>query len=270
MRKKTGIFYSLVLVVLFGCVERADIELPNQESLLVVYGALCPQDEYVRIQITQSEPLEYADSDELPELDLDETVVTLIGPNGSRVLPYDQVRELYIISADSMPIVAGSTYSLIVDSPGFPQARSTTTIPWPVEDPTAALISNYSTASTSRFYILNAEWGDANGQGDQYLIWAKSNIYGYNKYWYISDSDLDGSRFDLDLTLEGPVDYTDDIGFDVEIMHCSEAFYEYHRTARATSDFGNPFAEPSIVYSNIEGGIGSFAGYNSVIVSTYK
>ncbi len=262
------LFAFIAMCCSVSCIERADIDLPNQESLLVVYATLCPQDSFIRVQITQSEPLEFANSEDLPVLDLFNTEVLLTGPNGSKSLPLNPEQALFVQPADSFPIVAGASYSISVVSPGFPKASGQTVIPQSVNNPEVRIDSDYSTSSTSHYYVLNTEWNDLAGNPNFYLVWIKSGMYGYNDYWYVTDQELTGERFDLDFTLEGPMTYADDLHFEAEIMHCTEAFYHYHRTSRATTDFSNPFAEPAIIYSNITNGIGCFAGYNSVVTTT--
>ena len=50
----------------------------------------------------------------------------------------------------------------------------------------------------------------------------------------------------------------------LQVLHISEAYYEYLKTARLHDESReNPFAEPLNVYGNVENGYGIFAGYSS-------
>ena len=50
----------------------------------------------------------------------------------------------------------------------------------------------------------------------------------------------------------------------VELSSVSEAFYRYHRTLQLQSESAeNPFAEPVRIFSNMDNGLGIFAGYNT-------
>ena len=71
--------------------------------------------------------------------------------------------------------------------------------------------------------------------------------------------------FDSEIQLAGDFDSEPDLsGMYLQVLHISEAFYEYLKSARLhdyTRD--NPFAEPLNVYGNVENGYGIFAGYSS-------
>jgi hypothetical protein len=39
-------------------------------------------------------------------------------------------------------------------------------------------------------------------------------------------------------------------------------YFKYHRSLQQRLDTENPFTEPSIIYTNIKGGLGCFGAYN--------
>lgn len=49
----------------------------------------------------------------------------------------------------------------------------------------------------------------------------------------------------------------------MEVLNTDQAYYDYHKSLRQSRNSDNPFAEPSLVFSNINGGLGCFAAYNS-------
>ncbi len=52
----------------------------------------------------------------------------------------------------------------------------------------------------------------------------------------------------------------------VELSTVTEAFYRYHRTLQLQSESTeNPFAEPVSIFSNMDNGLGVFAGYNTAV-----
>lgn len=51
-----------------------------------------------------------------------------------------------------------------------------------------------------------------------------------------------------------------------EILNVDENYYKFHQTMRNDSD-GNPFVEPTLVYTNIEGGLGCFGAFNASITT---
>ncbi|MEO6282493.1 MAG: DUF4249 domain-containing protein [Dyadobacter sp.] len=50
---------------------------------------------------------------------------------------------------------------------------------------------------------------------------------------------------------------------EMEIFNTDVHYYKYHRSIEVRGDSDNPFSEPTIIYSNIEGGLGCFGAYNS-------
>jgi hypothetical protein len=50
---------------------------------------------------------------------------------------------------------------------------------------------------------------------------------------------------------------------EMEIFNTDVHYYKYHRSIEVRGDTDSPFTEPSVIYSNIEGGLGCFAAYNS-------
>jgi len=55
----------------------------------------------------------------------------------------------------------------------------------------------------------------------------------------------------------------------MEVLNCDQSYYDYHRSLDLNRNTDNPFAEPSLVFTNINGGLGCFAAYNSRMI-VYK
>ena len=50
----------------------------------------------------------------------------------------------------------------------------------------------------------------------------------------------------------------------LDLLQTDENYYRYHQSAKAQDIAGdNPFAEPVLLYTNVKGGLGIFASYNS-------
>lgn len=58
----------------------------------------------------------------------------------------------------------------------------------------------------------------------------------------------------------GPVS----MGINLLLNTTDKAYYEFHRSLRQARN-DNPFTEPSLVYTNVQGGLGVFAGYNQSV-----
>lgn len=49
----------------------------------------------------------------------------------------------------------------------------------------------------------------------------------------------------------------------MEVYNTDEHYFKYHRSVQTRGDSDNPFVEPSLIYTNIEGGLGCFGSYNA-------
>lgn len=49
----------------------------------------------------------------------------------------------------------------------------------------------------------------------------------------------------------------------MEIYHTDVHYFKYHRSLEMRGNSDNPFIEPTLIYSNVSGGLGCFAAFNS-------
>ena len=71
---------------------------------------------------------------------------------------------------------------------------------------------------------------------------------------------------ELYYTSSGPVYAKQKIkilSINMEVLNTDQAYYDYHRSLESSRNTDNPFAEPALVFTNITGGLGCFAAYNS-------
>ncbi|WP_439558049.1 DUF4249 domain-containing protein [Dyadobacter sp.] len=94
-----------------------------------------------------------------------------------------------------------------------------------------------------------------------------------------SDANLDGTVFTSPtgtLRLPGPTGFaTSDgsyftvypkskiISMTMEVLNTDENYFRYHKSLDNARNADNPFVEPSLVFTNIEGGLGCFAAYHT-------
>lgn len=109
---------------------------------------------------------------------------------------------------------------------------------------------------------FNFNWDDTIGRND-----------------FQSDANLDGADFDTPIgrvKLPRPLSYSSSNGtvytsypkskivsVTMEVYNTDEHYFKYHRSVQTRGDSDNPFVEPSLIYTNIEGGLGCFGSYNS-------
>lgn len=108
---------------------------------------------------------------------------------------------------------------------------------------------------------FNFNWDDTIGRND-----------------FRSDVNLDGTEFSSPIgrvNLPDPLSYTSNgtvytsypkskiISITMEVYNTDEHYFKYHRSVQTRGDSDNPFVEPSLIYTNVEGGLGCFGAYNS-------
>ena len=109
---------------------------------------------------------------------------------------------------------------------------------------------------------FNFNWDDTIGRND-----------------FRNDVNLDGTEFSSPtgrVNLPDPLSYSASNGtvytsypkskivsVTMEVYNADEHYFKYHRSLQTRGDSDNPFVEPSLIYTNIEGGLGCFGSYNS-------
>lgn len=106
-----------------------------------------------------------------------------------------------------------------------------------------------------------------------YFSWSRSS----GRSIYQSDANLDGAEFSSppgDKRVENnqtfqqlirnaapPEKGPAQLGTYLQLLHTDRNYFLYHRSLQQTRG-DNPFSEPALVYTNVKGGLGIFAGYN--------
>ena len=135
----------------------------------------------------------------------------------------------------------------------------------------------YASATTS-IITLNYNPVTQENYPDKYL-YTQRLLYGKETY---NDINLDGITFKSpELRIFVPnryiLSYVDRNGetktYDneahlkeirAEVLSIDEHYYKFYRSLSNNND-GNPFIEPTLIYTNVEGGLGCFASYNAAV-----
>ncbi len=276
--------------------------LPRSDNKLVVHGYLSPQDTLISINVYYSSQLiggtvpYYMGGPGSPVSFID-AVVTLSNQGKSITIPYNDATRSYSIKATAMPIVAGQTYELKVSREGK-TAESSCTVPKAVaieEIKQDSVNSRNIFSSDPNFippkdYLYRIIWKDIVGETNYYrvggyayqkeristapekfeeipslvqLSFRENNRFGD----LLSDVNNDGTLFASNNgILPGYFSHNRTIiagtrFVELILINCEKTYYDYHRAVRSFDD-DNPFAEPSLIPSNIKNGLGCFAAYN--------
>lgn len=199
-------------------------------------------------------------------------------------------------------VFPGATYSLALSHPGFPALSAEVKVPdfigsysvalkdfIPDEDTDAqnALleIGFQDNADSEDFYELIAYTSGLDSilvSGFAYYLYFLDNPFPvdfstdnnlFEDSWrsslLINDNTFNGDLFHFSVQVQA-YPYSDGQGntyfepITLELRHISESYYRYYRTLRQQHRAnGDPFAEPVLVYNNINGGKGIMAAYSS-------
>ncbi len=256
----------------------SDVEVPDSDPKLVVTGFLSPMDDTITIVVRKSRPLyEPTQGFDNSFTPVSNAIVTLSDGQNNVVIPYNALSEAYQIAALAMPVIENNAYSLSVVTPDGYNATSSCRIPEgtspDVEITGIDTLNEYGTLSKK----VSFRFRDLPGSGQYYRVAAGTNYgdeyYYYNSYFYetgfergepyVSDKNKEEEYF-LYKTWDIYENNSQDNILYISVSVTDENYYNYHRSITSfTGD--NPFAEPTPVFSNIQGGLGIFAGVNGKI-----
>ncbi|GAB3987593.1 hypothetical protein GCM10028807_08240 [Spirosoma daeguense] len=265
-----------------------------EPSKLVVTCFLSPQDTILAVKVTRSSTV-VGDSISLLQTgnNVTDAIVTLTDGSQSVTLKYNNIlagdtvksRPYYSNYIRLLPIIVGHTYTLSVVTSNGQRATSTCTIPTPVS------LKDVTLDSLNRRYFVRARWQDPAGETNYYQVsgvfrYVASNckncsIESTNNLTFdddnrglFSDAGVDGS---LMISGRAYLTSTSTSNFYgqynraravVNLLRVDPNYYRFQEAIiRQRRSRNNPFAEPVLIPSNIDGGLGCFAGYSTTSLS---
>lgn len=245
-----------------------NVDLPDYEAKLVVQCFLSPENENIEVFVSESVPI-FSTTQPGSTNSIINATVRLEGPGQNMILPFSEVKQRYILPASSFSVVGGETYRLYVSVPDGRQVKGSTTVP-------LALSQNLEITELEELpggygeYKLAMRMQDMPGEG---------NFYRVTAYQVFEDAFIGGSTYTWELYFDKGETLVSDQGRDsytftyrstfycpdckelqALLLTTDEAYYRYHKSVYGFNG-DDPFSEPVIVYSNIEGGLGVFSSY---------
>jgi len=274
------IFPLFALPLLFAsCEKDANIDLPEVKPKLVVIGFISPQDTLITVTVTRSRPV-FEQYDVNTSAAVPDANVTLSNGSSTIQLTYDPQHEWYWVHASQFPITAGTTYTLTAGTAADGIATAATTVPY-FSNPnynvtfTSTLRDTNSYGFTREYFFENT-WQDQPGSPSFYRLATIAvsersvqldTLFALQTSTLADDRNNEGGVIEKDsygYKTAYHLQYYDSlVAFDLHLMHVTPEYYLYHQSLPLAS-YNDPFSEPRLVYSNVTGGLGIFAGYNSV------
>ncbi len=242
-----------------------DLDVPEHESKLAVTALLGNggDDDSRQLLISYSVGgLEESSEEQL----VDDATVSL----GGTPLVFTGNSGIYSLPAD-FEFVPGESYELIAEAPGFPIVTAVQTFPVTVPVMSATVngemltLGFHDPPGTEDYYGVSVFL--KYGEGEWSRVWVSSfesikpGTYYYDGLLF-SDQTFDGEYHEFDLKME----YYDEneegqeVQYKFVLSHTNGEMIRYYQTLESNEMAqSNPFAQPVIVYSNIEGGYGIFS-----------
>ncbi len=293
-------FAALAMFALVGCQQSLREEvtpqsLTEETQKLVVTGFVSPQDSVISVKVVRSRTILDAGTGSNAVATAN---VTLAGPTGTVGLAFNAKLQTYQVDARKFSIVAGKTYTLTVQTADGQAVKSTCTVPQAVTLGRVQLDSTVA-ADGRRQYFARYDWqngteGTAFYQTQGTFSFVKkcatcreeatvaqkveSTPVSFGATTQLSGWVADENHAADALSAKGTLALTDPkAGFQssyaratvrATLLHVEESYFRYHQAVeRATAQQANPFSEPVLIPSNIQGGLGCFAASNKAVVT---
>lgn len=289
--------YYIALIICFCLTRCADplekILLGRTEIVTVCF--ISPQDTVLRANVNWANPFNPDLGNSFVRVDtvnqIKNATVILYSDDSSIELEFNgdpeaRSRYGYTVSANQFPIEAGKTYTLEVSLPSGERSVASCTIPeQQVVDDIHLDYRRVGETISGPLYSYRVQWRDLNGAGNYYRTYAYLSQH-FPQGTQVLPLGETGLTVQLDKNLFN--DYLGDtrtcqsigefedpgmpsiapIKLNTQILHVDRHYYEYHRSIEDQAKTGNnPFYEPVLLYTNFEGGIGVFSGFNMTGIS---
>ena len=275
-------FIPVITLLLYSCEKDANVKLPDIKSQLVVTSFISPTDTLITVNVSETRPL-YTPSNNSNNGTINNALVYISNGINSVVMTYDNFRASYSINSSVFPILAGHTYFLSVATPDGRMVNAETTVPSGPVPVTATSYyevinhGNENGALPGQIYIiLQLNLNDPSGIKNYYrtdirgfeinpdTVLAHANMYGFMKEHLETDEGQDGKIIAIEKSIYNAFSTDSDLKFfEIKLLNCNYSYYAYNKSLLNTISSGgdNPFSEPTIMYSNINGGLGVFGAY---------
>lgn len=272
--KRNVLIYSLVSLCLMICASCekvvTDVDIPDTPSKLVVFAFISPEDTLISIKVGQSAPVY---GERISTRDISNATVVMSSGGTSVTAIQNMGFNGYTIPVSALPIVAGGTYRLDVSTPDGRRVAATCTVPTaPVVIDAAEYLKRSSPDNFgSNEYRLLCKWADQPGVKNYYrldvnmvgaFVSDNDTIFRYSEMQkgVTDDTGADGQQLSLLFDQVDFYDNSDNYALEYTLLVTDKGYYDYHESRfRYIGD--DPFSEPVIVKSNIEGGLGCFGAY---------
>jgi hypothetical protein len=277
--KKIFLFLSILSVSLVACETDADIEIPAQDPKLVVSAFLNPGAEFQYLKVYMSDPI-FDGSTIDNTVMINNATVTISDGVQTVSFGYDFNVDSYVLPRTTLNIEYDKEYTVKVSYDGKTANSTIKTVSnTPLllnevridslieEDPFSGSITTYygyvkwqDPPNEKNYYCLELYGLVKNINGDTSRI-SLSDFY---SNIYLTDDGKNGSLMNASIEAflfaqEG--NESDYIGYELMLTKTDEHYYKYFKSLQ---NYGgdDPFSEPSLIYTNVNNGLGLVGSYS--------
>jgi uncharacterized protein DUF4249 len=284
----------ILLVLLFSACElTVPVELPEQDPKIVL-NSVMGADSLFAAHVSKS--LTIAQNSNNQNIVALENAEVLLFENGQKVdsLIFDAGRGIYF--AKNTTAGSGKQYRMEVKAAGLPDVWAEMTLPEEVKADSVRLFKHVRSSTNGgyesdlkfyfkdnpdidNYYVLILTAIDSFGYqddlcfktNDRVLVNASNGDFFedaageifYCGEVFFDDLLLDKNQQELTFTFDDAYLNPNTVAIEISLVNLTEAFYKYTISSELQYwNFDNPFAQPVIVYNNIQNGFGIFGGFN--------
>lgn len=276
---KIFLAFAITLVTFSACKTKVnDIKLGKTDDDAMLFSFLSPSQDSITVALSIAKGISSNKSRVITMDDLAAAQVSLES-NGNkvnleRINPANSTNMvIFYVSRSQMPIVSGQTYTITASNGELFNLTATTVVPNTDFDFSHTLDGPYQSPDNwggGEYYNVNMSINDPQNVTNYYRLDSKGkeNMFDYCRF---SDyfKDLNAQNGVVNYKTQA-FDYDNGSGLvrvDNTIMvllNISEEYYKYvEYTNNQMGSDGNPFAEPSSVYTNVSGGYGVLGSFVS-------
>jgi len=258
-----------------------EIEIPEHIPALATTCEISNEMDKIEVLVATSQPIV---TDE--EINIIENATVTLLKNGTSIGNFVQNDSTKLYELDLMNNLAddGATYKLEVSAPNYEMVTAESAIPNKVElndisyEPDATLDPYGYRVDALKFEVID-EKGVENFYAFDFFIVKNENgdTNIYNPYgettdfqlersdagFLISDASFEDGKYVLNFSIDTWFDINEGDQVIVQVKNLSRESYLYNRSYEIYQNAQfNPFAEPVVVFNNIENGHGIFQGYS--------
>jgi len=265
---KGRFLYLLFCIGWMACEKGAEIELPNPDPKMALSCFLSPGLP-VQVYLQSVEPLFSDIPTQSPSPILN---AAIFFSNGSDTVQLNLKfgENFYEELGSKIPVIAGNSYYIWASAPLFPSVSSSCTVPRNYVDSFLVKYEGANNGDDSTFQ-LSMDWLDISNEDNYYRVRAENvdSLIGggyEGRVFSFSTSYFNDIGKEGDIIQTGIGSYSTVTGkvrsrwITALLITCDVNYFRYHLSVEEAVN-GNPFVQPSSLFSNVTGGVGCFGAY---------